>query len=182
MIGSSEILQGKILIVDDQHVNILLLERMLSRAGYVSIASTMDSGEVCQLHRSNRYDLILLDLMMPGMDGFQVMEGLKEIEAEGYLPVLALTAQPAHKLRALQSGAKDFVSKPFDLAEVLMRVRNMLEVRLLHEDARNHSRLLESLALQDPLTGLASRPAFARRRCWPPRWRSRRRTAKKRAP
>jgi two-component system, cell cycle response regulator len=148
MIGSSEILQGKILIVDDQHVNILLLERMLSRAGYVSIASTMDSGEVCQLHRSNRYDF---------------MEGLKEIEAEGYLPVLALTAQPAHKLRALRSGAKDFVSKPFDLAEVLMRVRNMLEVRLLHEEARNHSRLLESLALQDPLTGLANRRLLTER-------------------
>ena len=134
-----------------------------SGAGYVSITSTMDSGEVCQLHRTNRYDLILLDLMMPGTDGFQVMEGLKEIETEGYLPVLALTAQPAHKLRALQCGAKDFISKPFDLAEVLMRVRNMLEVRLLHEAARNHGKMLESLALQDPLTGLANRRLLAER-------------------
>ena len=163
MISSSDILHGKVLIVDDQKVNVLLLERMLRGAGYVSITSTMDPGEVCQLHRKNRYDLILLDLVMPGTDGFQVMEGLKEIETEGYLPVLAVTAHPAHKLRALQCGAKDFISKPFDLAEVLMRVRNMLEVRLLHEAARNHGKMLESLALKDPLTGLANRRLLAER-------------------
>ena len=163
MISSSDILRGKILIVDDQSVNVLLLERMLSGAGYLSVTSTRDPGEVCELHRKNRYDVILLDLMMPGTDGFQVMEGLKEIEVDGYLPVLALTAQPAHKLRALQCGAKDFVSKPFDLAEVLVRVRNMLEVRLLHEAARSYGVLLESLALQDPLTGLANRRLLADR-------------------
>jgi diguanylate cyclase (GGDEF)-like protein len=100
---------------------------------------------------------------MPGMDGFQVMESLKEIETDGYLPVLAVTAQPAHKLRALQSGAKDFVSKPFDLAEVLMRVHNLLEVRLLHETACNYSKMLEALALNDPLTGLANRRLLADR-------------------
>jgi len=123
----------------------------------------LDPTEVCQLHRTDRYDLILLDLVMPGMDGFQVMEGLKEIETDGYLPVLALTAHPAHKLRALQCGAKDFISKPFDLAEVLMRVHNMLEVRLLQEGARVHARMLESLALKDPLTGLANRRLLAER-------------------
>ena len=163
MISSLDILRGKVLIVDDQHANVLLLERMLSDAGYVAVTSSTNPGEVCELHRNNRYDAILLDLMMPGTDGFQVMEGLKAIETDGYLPVLALTAQPAHKLRALQSGAKDFVSKPFDLAEVLMRVRNMLEVRLLHQAARNHGALLESLALQDPLTGLANRRLLADR-------------------
>ena len=136
---------------------------MLRGAGYASVASTMDPDEVCELHRKNRYDLILLDLQMPGMDGFQVMEGLKEIETDGYLPVLVVTAQPAHKLRALQGGAKDFISKPFDLAEVLMRVHNMLEVRLLHEAARNHGKMLESLALKDPLTGLANRRLLADR-------------------
>src|SRR5208282_331695 len=86
--------------------------------------------------RQNRYSLILLDLQMPDMDGFQVMEELKKIETDGYLPVLVITAQPDHKLRALKAGAKDFVSKPFDLAEVLMRVRNMLEVRLLHLETK----------------------------------------------
>jgi len=157
MISSSDILHGKVLIVDNQEVSILLLELLLRGAGYVSITSTTDPGEVCALHGKNGYDLILLDLEMPGMDGFQVMEGLKEIETEGYLPVLAVTAQPAHKLRALQGGAKDFISKPFDLAEVLMRVHNMLEVRLLHEAARNHGKMLAALALKDPLTGLANR-------------------------
>jgi len=143
MIGPSDILHGKVLIVDDQAVNIVLLERMLRGAGYDSIASTTDPGEVSELHLKNRYDLILLDLQMPGMDGFQVMEGLKEIEPDGYLPVLVITAQPGHKLRALQAGAKDFISKPFELAEVLARVHNMLEVRLLHKELHRFNDVLE---------------------------------------
>ena len=105
MVSSSDILNARVLIVDDLEANVRILERMLRSAGYASIASTMDPHEVCELHRSNRYDLILLDLLMPGMDGFQVMEGLKEIEPDGYLPVLVITAQPAHKLRALEAGA-----------------------------------------------------------------------------
>jgi light-regulated signal transduction histidine kinase (bacteriophytochrome) len=135
VITSSDILKADILIVDDQRANVSLLEEILRNAGYVSVSSTQDPREVCDLHRKNHYSLILLDLMMPGLDGFQVMEGLKEIESEGYLPVLAQTAQPSHKLRALRAGAKDFVSKPFDLAELLMRVYNMLEVRLMHKAA-----------------------------------------------
>ncbi|HXQ76639.1 MAG TPA: adenylate/guanylate cyclase domain-containing protein [Gemmatimonadaceae bacterium] len=130
MVDPADILKAKVLIVDDQEANVLLLERTLGGAGYVSLASTRDPRAVCDLHRENRYDLILLDLQMPVMDGFEVMEGLKQIEGDGYLPVLVVTAQPDHKLRALRAGAKDFVSKPFDLAEVLTRVRNMLEVRL----------------------------------------------------
>jgi DNA-binding response OmpR family regulator len=94
----------------------------------------MKPQEVCALHRKNRYDLILLDLQMPGVDGFQVMEGLKTNEADSYLPVIVLTAQPGHKLRALQAGAKDFISKPFDLVEVKKRIHNMLEVRLLYKE------------------------------------------------
>lgn len=163
MISSSDILHGKVLIVDNQDASVLLLEQLLRTAGYVAVTSTMDPGEVCALHAKNGYDLILLDVEMPDMDGFQVMEGLKKIETEGYLPVLAVTAQPAHKVRALQSGAKDFISKPFDLAEVLMRVHNMLEVRLLHEATRNHGKMLEALALTDPLTGLANRRLLAER-------------------
>ena len=143
MISSSDILNARILVVDDQEANVRLLERMLSGAGYACIASTMDPHEVCELHRENRYDLILLDLQMSGMDGFQVMDGLKEIENDGYLPVLVITAQPGHKLRALQAGAKDFISKPIDLAEVLTRVHNMLEVRLLHMETKNNSKVLE---------------------------------------
>jgi adenylate cyclase len=136
MLSASAILNAKVLIVDDQEANVRLLERMLADAGYTSIASTTDPLKVCELHRNNSYDLILLDLQMPGMDGFQVMEGLKAIELDGYLPVLVITAQPEHKLRALKAGARDFVSKPFDLAEVLMRVHNLLEVRLLHLETK----------------------------------------------
>jgi CheY-like chemotaxis protein len=132
MISASDILNARILIVDDREANVRLLDLMLSGAGYACIASTMDPHEVCELHRKNRYDLILLDLLMPGMDGFQVMEGLKQIEIDGYLPVLVITAQPGHMLRALKAGAKDFITKPINLAEVLTRVHNMLEVRLLH--------------------------------------------------
>ena len=113
----------------------MLLDQMLRNAGYDRITSTTDPYQVCELHLLNNYDLILLDLHMPGMDGFQVMENLKQIETGGYLPVLVITAQADHKLRALKAGAKDFVSKPFDLAEVLIRVYNMLEVRLLHQES-----------------------------------------------
>lgn len=160
---SADILSARILIVDDKEVNVRLLEGMLRIAGYTSVESTTDPREVCELHRRNRYGLILLDLQMPGMDGFQVMEDLKESEEDGYLPVLVITAQPDHKLRALKAGAKDFVSKPFDMAEVLMRVHNMLEVRMLHVAARDHGKMLESLALNDPLTGLANRRLLAER-------------------
>ena len=143
MVNAADILNASILIVDDQEANVQLLERMLRGAGYVSITSTMDPDEVCELQRKNSYALILLDLQMPGMDGFQVMEGLKEIEPDGYLPVLVITAQPGHKLRALQAGAKDFISKPFELTEVLARVHNLLEVRLLHEESKSYSKTLE---------------------------------------
>ena len=143
MISLSDIHNANILIVDDQEASTQLLDLTLREAGYVSIASTMDPHEVCELYRKNRYDLILLDLVMPDMDGFQVLEGLKEIEKDGYLPVLVITAQPDHKLRALQAGAKDFVSKPFDLAEVRARVYNILEVRLLQKKLHNYNEELE---------------------------------------
>jgi adenylate cyclase len=164
MINADDILHGKILIVDDQRPNIALLEQMLSNAGYVSITSTTDPTKVCELHLLNRYDLILLDLQMPDMDGFQVMENLKEIETGGYLPVLVITAQPAHKLRALKAGAKDFVSKPFDLAEVLLRVHNMLEVRLLHMETRQlHERFVAERKVSERLLLEGVPPSIAER-------------------
>jgi len=136
MISALDILQGKVLIVDDLEANVRLLEKILRGGGYTAVSSTTDPTQVCQLHRMNKYDLILLDLQMPVIDGFQVMEGLKAMEEDGYLPVLVITAQPDKKLRALEAGARDFISKPFDLAEVLLRVHNMLEVRLLHLESR----------------------------------------------
>ena len=144
MVTAADILHARILVVDDKQANVLLIEGMLRVAGYTAVESTTNPAEVCELHRKNRYGLILLDLQMPGVDGFEVMEELKEIEQDDYLPVLVITAQPAHKLRALQAGAKDFVSKPFDLAELQARVRNILEVRLLHLKANEHRKVLEA--------------------------------------
>jgi PAS domain S-box-containing protein len=148
MILNDAILAAKILIVDDQESNVQLLEQLLHGAGYTGVTSTTNPEEVCALHRKHAYDLILLDLQMPVMDGFQVMEVLKTSTTDPYLPVIVLTAQPGHKLRALQSGAKDFVSKPFDLVEVKTRIHNMLEVRLLYKQLADFNKILEQTVLE----------------------------------
>ena len=145
------------MIVDDQASNVQLMQEVLEAAGYTNVSATMDSSKVCDMHRRQSFDLILLDLQMPGMDGFEVMKCLSTIENEPYAPVLAVTAQPGHKLRALASGAKDFISKPYDLVEVKTRIRNMLELRLIYKKLVASNRELESLALYDALTGVANR-------------------------
>jgi len=134
MISAADILTARILLVDDERDSLRSLEQVLTGAGYSNVRTTDDPRAVRDLHRIHDYDLIVLDLMMPGMDGFQVMEGLKEFERDGYLPVLALTGEPGHRTQALRFGAKDFVRKPFDVEELLLRVRNMLEVRLLYKE------------------------------------------------
>ena len=134
MISAADILAARILLVDDEADALRSLEQVLTGAGYTGITTTAYPRGVRELHRANDYDLIVLDLMMPGMDGFQVMEGLKEFERDGYLPVLALTGEPGHREQALRFGAKDFVRKPYDVEELLLRVRNMLEVRLLYKE------------------------------------------------
>ncbi len=148
MLTESELHAAQILIVDDQAANVGLLEQLLEEAGYTAVSSTSNPLEVCALHRKHDYDLILLDLQMPAMDGFQVLAGLKANAGEGYLPVIVLTAQPGHKLRALQAGAKDFISKPFDLVEVKARIHNLLEVRLLYKRLADFNRRLEQTVLE----------------------------------
>jgi CheY-like chemotaxis protein len=123
------LIDSRILIVDDQKSNVRLLEYTLRRGGFASITSTTDPRAVAALHRDHHYDLILLDLVMPGMDGFQVMEGLAKIEEGGELPVLVMSADPRHEVRALQAGARDFISKPFVLTEVVTRVSSLLDKR-----------------------------------------------------
>ncbi len=147
-IDESAILNASILIVDDQEVNVTLLKQVLSEAGYSCLESTQNPHDVCALHRQNRYELILLDVQMPGMDGFQVIESLKTNATDDYLPVLVITAQPDHKLRALQAGARDFISKPFDIVEVKTRIRNMLEVRLLYKKLEHYNKELEETVLE----------------------------------
>jgi PAS domain S-box-containing protein len=144
----AEMRDARILVVDDQLANVNLLEETLRQTGYTNVTSTMDATRVCALHRANDYDLILLDLQMPVMDGFQVMEALKSEERSPWLPVLVITAQPAHKMRALEAGARDFISKPFDLVEVTTRIRNMLEVRVLYRRLKEHSDQLEATVLE----------------------------------
>jgi two-component system cell cycle response regulator len=160
MIRSPDILNASILIVDDREANVSLLDQILSEDGYTCITTTTNSLEVCALHQKNRYDLIVLDLQMPGMDGFEVMDGLKADESEDYLPVIVLTAQPAHKLRALKAGARDFISKPFELVDVTTRIHNMLEVRLLYKKLENSNKVLEQRTLHDSTTGLPNRDLF----------------------
>lgn len=160
MLQKSELFKARILIVDDQASNVMLLEQMLANAGYRHVSSTMDPQVVCALQAEHDFDLILLDLQMPIMDGFQVMEHLKKIETQDYLPVLVITAQPGHKLQALQAGAKDFVSKPFDLIEVQTRIHNMLEVRLLYKKLRNYNAVLEQTVLERTAELRASEARF----------------------
>lgn len=148
MIDPLDIFDAHILIVDDQEPNISLLKQVLNESGYMNLSSTTKPQEVCALHRKHQYDLILLDLQMPDMDGFQVMEGLKTNHIDAYLPVIVLTAQPGHKLRALKAGAKDFISKPFDLLEVTTRIYNMLVVRFLYKKLDNYNKQLEQEVLE----------------------------------
>jgi CheY-like chemotaxis protein len=148
MVDLPSIFEATILIVDDQQANVTLLERLLQVAGYSNVSSTLNSLDVCGLHRQHRYDLILLDLQMPGMDGFEVMDGLKADDPGGYLPVVVITAQPGHKLRALNAGGRDFISKPFDVLEVKTRIHNMLEVRLLYKKLNDYNRVLELTVLE----------------------------------
>jgi len=142
---SEQFSRAKILIVDDKPTNLVLLQKILEVEGYTEITAIMDSREVEETYRQNRFDLVLLDLSMPYLDGFQVMAQLTQIDPDGYLPILVLTAQgdPQTRLRSLNSGAKDFIAKPFDRVEVLTRIHNMLEVRLLHNQLRDQNIILE---------------------------------------
>ena len=143
MITESDILKASILIVDDLETNVLLLEQILGDAGYTQISSTRQPLEVREVHDKNQYDLIWLHQQMPVMDGFQGIARLTADQPDDYLPILAVTAQPGHKLRALQAGAKDFISKPFDLTEVRTRIHNMLEVRLRYKQLMHDNQALE---------------------------------------
>lgn len=158
----AEILASNILIVDDLAANVLLLQRLLAGAGYTRVSSTKVPSEVPQLHRDNRYDLILLDLHMPGVDGFEVMRLLSADTEHGYLPVIVVTAQPGHKQRALDAGARDFISKPFDLLEAKTRIRNMLEVRLLYRQLERQRDELEQRVTERTAELQASETRFKR--------------------
>jgi EAL domain-containing protein (putative c-di-GMP-specific phosphodiesterase class I) len=137
----------RILIVDDQEANVLLLERILDRAGLTDVTSTTDPSQALRLFDELAPDLILLDLHMPGVDGFAILASLQAaIPDNAFLPVLVLTADLTSeaKERVLSAGAKDFLTKPFDRTEVLLRIKNLLETRSLHLRQQQHNQALEA--------------------------------------
>lgn len=136
-----------VLIVDDQVQNVRLLERILSQAGFTRLHSVTDGRLVFDLFSELEPDIILLDLHMPHIDGFTVLQQLQSIIApQQYFPVLVLSADitPASKRRALELGAKDFLSKPFDAVEVVLRIKNLLETRRLYAQLQRQNQDLES--------------------------------------
>lgn len=145
MITEQNILDGSILIVDDNQDVVLLLEKILSREGFSSVCGTSNAKEAFDLYVSLKPDLVILDINMPQLNGFQVMDQLKQFGVNDYLPVIVLTGQQDRetKLQALSAGAKDFLTKPLDRTEALTRIRNQMEIRLLHKKLRNQNEELE---------------------------------------
>jgi diguanylate cyclase (GGDEF)-like protein/PAS domain S-box-containing protein len=134
---------SKILIVDDNPANVKVLKQLLLRAGYLHTVTTTQPASVCALQQEGNFDLILLDIMMPGFDGFRVMESLNNVKAHPYPSILVITAQPDHKLLAMKAGAKDFITKPFDHSEILTRIHYLLVVRQAQREIERHSAALE---------------------------------------
>lgn len=146
MMTDKDIKDSRILIVDDEQANLTLIEKVLELDGYQNFTSTVDSTKAAELYQQFQPHLILLDLNMPVFDGFDVMEQLAAIDPDEKFPsILVLTAQTDRetRIRALNSGAKDYVHKPFDRVELLSRIRNQLEVRRLYETVQNNNNLLE---------------------------------------
>ncbi|BDQ38658.1 two-component system response regulator [Pseudodesulfovibrio nedwellii] len=161
MIDKTTLYSSSILIVDDNPTNIALLEDILEEEGYDNYTSTTDPRMVVELHAKEKFDLLLLDIRMPYMNGIEVMLALRDQNQSDYLPILVLTAQTDQQTRqrALEAGAKDFLTKPFDHWEVLLRIRNMLVTRhyykrqvvrgdLLEEQVRERTRALSEAQLE----------------------------------
>jgi len=145
MVPIEEIHDAAILVVDDKPVNLQIVRKILEKDGYTNIDTTVDPTQVLPLYDSSKYDLILLDIHMPVLNGFQVMEMLRDAHSDDYLPILVLTADEDEETRhmALSSGARDFVKKPFDRVEVLLRSRNLIEVTMLYKEQRRSNIVLE---------------------------------------
>ncbi len=139
MIDNEQILEAKILIIDDEPANVMVLEETLKQRGYTSIKSITDPREALESYQTYKPDLVLLDLNMPHLTGFQVMDQIKEADPASKIPIMILTAQvdQATRLRSLDAGARDFLTKPFDVLEVSLRIQNMLEISLFY--SRIHS-------------------------------------------
>src|SRR2546430_5170948 len=143
----SDLFAGRILIVDDEPANVRLLERIVRNAGWAAVRSTTEPRGAAALHAELRSDLVLLDLMMPYLDGVAVMQQLRSTIADGeFLPIVILTADATGdaKRRALDAGATDFLTKPFDHMEIVLRIKNLLETRRLYLEREEEKRSLEA--------------------------------------
>jgi len=145
MNSSSLLERMKILIVDDEPANVALLQEILLENGYARLESVGNSKNVLETYTKFQPDLVLLDLMMPPPDGFAILESLRSENAESFLPVVVLTADTSEetKRRALEAGANDFLCKPLDHVEVVLRIRNLLETRRVHLLLDNQRAALE---------------------------------------
>lgn len=150
MITPEQIFEGKILIIDDEPANVMLLEQTLRQGRYTSIKTITDPREALESYKKFNPDLVLLDLNMPHMDGFQVMEQIKETDPKTKASIMILTAQIDHRtrLRALDTGARDFLTKPFDILEVSLRIKIMLEISLFYSQAQRNSTSLDEKYLR----------------------------------
>lgn len=148
MVDETKIKEAKILIVDDQPANIALIEKMLAMDGYGDVLSTTDPTQVESLYMQQNSDLILLDLNMPVMDGYQVLARIREVDPD-YFPIIVLTAQNDResRIKALELGARDFLAKPFDRVELMTRIRNMLEVRIMSNAMNNQNKILDEMVM-----------------------------------
>jgi cyclic di-GMP phosphodiesterase len=144
MITQQQILNANILIIDDEPANVMVLEETLKQRGYTSLKCITDPREALESYKALEPDLVLLDLNMPHLNGFQVMEQIKEADPKSNVPIMILTAQidQGTRLRGLDAGARDFLTKPFDILEVSLRIQNMLEISLLYSQSRDFSKSL----------------------------------------
>ncbi|MCK5022621.1 MAG: two-component system response regulator [Candidatus Aenigmarchaeota archaeon] len=146
MLEEKTIKEAKILIVDDQPANVTLIEKMLDIDGYINVISTTDPTQVESIYLEQNSDLVLLDLNMPIMDGYQVLAKIREVDPD-YPPIIVLTAQSDResRIKALDLGARDFLAKPFDRVELMTRIRNMLEVRIMTKAMKNQNIMLDGM-------------------------------------
>jgi putative two-component system response regulator len=137
--------EQRILVVDDEQANVDILVRMLGREGYTEVTGLVDPKQAVTHIESAHLDLVVLDLSMPGLDGFQVMRKIRSARPSEFLPILVITGETGTeaKRRALSSGATDFLTKPFDSVEVLLRVHNLLETRDLYRTIEQQKRLIQ---------------------------------------
>lgn len=138
--------EAVILVVDDQEANVRLVEALLRKAGYANVHSTTDSRQAVPLFEQHQPDLVVLDLRMPHLDGFEVIEALSRIIPDGgYVPIIVLTADTNREsmYRALSMGARDFLTKPIDAIEATLRIRNLLETRFLHQQLGDPDSIVE---------------------------------------